>query len=304
MNVSLLQKINILSRNIFKKKIKISSEIVGSRIKPYRFKVTARHISNYAASIFDENSIYYDTDQEITAHPLFPVRISWQIIERLNQLLEIDFPLNLLNHIIQQSEYLIINKLPHADDALIIHGELAAILPHKLGTKVVLKFDYYDQKEQLRLTEFVGGILFGIKCADKGKTSIELPVTERIEPDSHLWQEHISISRLTPYIYDGCNDIVYPVHTDREYARSKGLPDIILQGTATLAMSISTIIRKELNNDPGKVQAISGKFTDIVVPPNRLCVRLLKKSEQEMYFDVTDQDHKFVLKGGHLKYGS
>jgi hypothetical protein len=81
-----------------------------------------------------------------------------------------------------------------------------------------------------------------------------------------------------------------------------GLPDIILQGTATLAMSVSTVIRKELNKNPQRIKMVSGKFTDIVVPPNQLSVRLLKKNEQEIYFDVSDQNDKFVLKGGYIKF--
>ena len=91
-----------------KKRAPINSQIVGTQTKPYHYKATYRDISNYSASIFDENSAYYHEGKgnEIIAHPLFPVRISWQIVERLHTLWDVTFPVNLLDHLIHQSEYI------------------------------------------------------------------------------------------------------------------------------------------------------------------------------------------------------
>ena len=284
--------------------MKISSQIVGTKSKPYQIQVTDRQISNYAASIFDENDIYYKKKQgkEMVAHPLFPVRISWKIIENINQQWGTELPGNILDNLVHQSEYLEIHRLLKPGDKLSITGEIIALLPHKQGSKITIKFDYYDQNNQKVLSEFLGAIMFGCKCSDPGKTTQALPVTAIIEQDTPLWEEKIAVSRVAPFLYDGCNEIVYPIHTDQGYAKSVGLPDIILQGTATLAMSVSTLIRKELNNNPQRVKVVSGKFTGIVVPPNRLSVRLLKKSEQKFYFDVSDQDDNFVLRGGYINF--
>ena len=75
-----MSKLNAQIKSIFAKKIHLSSDIVGAKLKPFQFEVTFRQTSNYAASIFDDNNIYYDTNKshKIVAHPLFPVRISWQ----------------------------------------------------------------------------------------------------------------------------------------------------------------------------------------------------------------------------------
>ena len=302
--VSILNKLNTQIKSVLKKKIQVSSEMVGAKIKPFKYKVLFRQTSNYAASIFDENSIYYDTNrkQKIVAHPLFPVRISWKIAENINEHWEIDFPEKALENFVHHSEYLAIHRLLEPGDELFIHGELAALFPHKLGVRIVLKFDYYDQAKELVQTELIGAILFGVKCTDKGKTSIELPSTERIKQSSPIWEEQVTVPRFAPFIYDGCNDIVYPIHTDKKFAQEMGLPDIILQGTATLAKSVSILIRKEIGNNPNHVKVISGKFTNIVVPPNQLSISLLKRNETELYFHVKDKNGKIVIKGGYLKF--
>jgi hydroxyacyl-ACP dehydratase HTD2-like protein with hotdog domain len=304
MTASLLNKLKFYYKSLTKPKMKISTQIVGTKSKAYQFQVTDRQISNYAASIFDENQIYYKTAQgkDMVAHPLFPVRISWKIIENINQQWETDLPGNILDNLVHQSEYLEIHRLLKPGDKLRIVGEIIALLPHKRGTRITIKFDYYDQNNQKVLSEFLGAIIFGSKCSDSGKTTQTLPVTTKIERDTPLWEEKIAVSRVAPFLYDGCNEIVYPIHTDQGYARSVGLPDIILQGTATLAMSVSALIRKELKNNPRRINVVSGKFTGIVVPPNQLSVWLLKKSEQKIYFDVSDQDDNFVLRGGYINF--
>jgi hypothetical protein len=300
---SLINKLTTYSKFISSNKIKIDSKIIGTKIKPYTYHVDYRQISNYSASILDENEVYFNTEKndEIIAHPLFAVRISWQIIEKLNQLCEVELSDNLLKNLVHQSEYLEIHRSLRPNDELVIHGEFVSLLPHKLGVKIIIKFEYFDKQERLLITEYIGALIYGAKCSDKGKTSPGVPATRRIEQNSPLWEEKIPVTGLAPYIYDGCNDIVYPIHTDRKYARSIGLPDIILQGTATLAISTSLLIRKEMNNNPNKISIVSGKFTDIVVPPNQLFVRLLEKNQQDLYFDVKEQSGKYVIKSGYIK---
>lgn len=287
---------------MMKKRVKLSSQIVGAHMKPYHYRVNFRQISNYAASIFDENDRYFNTqkESEIIAHPLFAVRISWEIVTKFFKLWQVKLPADIFDHLLHHSEYLIVHRPLKPGDELTIRGEISGLIPHKLGAKIVLKFDYFDSSDQHVLTEYVTAILFGVKCLDDGKITHDLPEIGRIQSTVPLWQEPLSVSRSAPYVYDGCNNIVYPIHTDIHYARSVGLPDIVLQGTATLAMGVSAIIRKELGNDPGRVKVVAGKFTGIVVPPNQLNVRLLKKGATDFSFDILDQNDKFVLRGGYV----
>jgi len=303
MIIPTLNKFKRYFRSLSQQKILIDSSLVGSRIKPFQFLVDARQISNYAAAISDLNEVYYlSTKQKILqSHPLFPVRISWGIIKNLSDYLDIKMPFNLQSQLVHQSEYLQFERLPNPGDTLQLGGEIAALIPHRRGVKIFLKFEYYDQNEQLVLTEYIGSILFGVKCTDSGKGITTIPSVQKIDKPIPIWNENISIPRSAPFIYDGCTDIVYPIHTDQTFARSMGLPDIILQGTATLAMSISVLLKRELGNDPRMVEVVAGKFTNVVVPPNNLTVQLLKKTSKELFFDVKDQNNQFVIRGGYIR---
>lgn len=284
--------------------MKLSSKMVGTRIRPFHYSVSFRDVSNFAASIGDDNDGYFDTEKTPAAHPLFPVRISWQIIQNLVQLWDADIHEDLLAGMVHHSEHIQIHRDFHPGDDLTVKGECVALVPHHLGAKIVLRFDYTDVEYRLVVTEYTGAIVFGVNCSDEGKILPGIPEIQRVGECAPIWKEEIEISRLAPYIYDGCNDIVYPIHTDRRFARSIGLPDIVLQGTATLAMGVSALVRKEGCNLPKNVKMVAARFTDIVVPPNKLVVRLLKKRGADFYFDVMEQSGKTVIKGGYMNIGS
>jgi hypothetical protein len=286
-----------------KKKIHIDSDIVGTGFQSINYTVNARHLSNYAAAISDLNDTYYSTDNKevLCSHPLFPVRISWEIIKNFSEHLDKETPFTLDSQLVHQSEYIKYTRLPKPGDVLTLRGEIAALTPHPKGVKLFLKFDYYDQMEGLIFTEYIGSVLFGYTCTDSGRGIENIPQVQRIENSDPIWTESFSIRREAPYIYDGCTDIIYPVHTDKRFAQSMGLPDIILQGTASLGMTVSRLIKNELNNTPRDIQIVAGKFTNIVVPPNKLTVQLLKQSPEELFFDVKEQSGQVVIRGGYIK---
>ena len=124
-------------------------------------------------------------------------------------------------------------------DRLTVKGQVAAILPHRAGTRVVIRFAALDEAHEPVFTEHIGALMRGVKCSDDGLCLNRLPegplAEEGVEP---LWESRIPIDPLRPHIYDGCTGIVFPIHTSRAFARQVGLPGNILQGTATLAFAV------------------------------------------------------------------
>ncbi|HDL18901.1 MAG TPA: hypothetical protein ENH29_07590, partial [Bacteroidetes bacterium] len=150
---SLSDRVKRYSRLPMKKKIQISSQIVGARMKQYHFKVTFRQISNFAASISDGNERYFNTQKAngIIAHPLFAVRISWGIVTKIFELWDMTLPAEIFSNLLHHSEYLIHHRPLKPGDELTIQGEISGLFPHKLGAEIVLKFDSFDQSGQLVL---------------------------------------------------------------------------------------------------------------------------------------------------------
>ena len=76
------------------------------------------------------------------------------------------------------------------------------------------------------------------------------------------------------HVYSECARIWNPIHTDLEVARRMGLPDIILHGSATLALAVSRVVGHAAGGDPRSVRRLGGMFRGMVLMPSEIRLRL------------------------------
>jgi acyl dehydratase len=295
--------------------MKIDDSFVGTRLKPLVRRIDWRETANYAASVNDENDFYFDDEQQANpiAHPMFCSAVTWPVVERIWEFIEADnFPLEILATQVHYSEHIQFFRLVTSGDHLYINGKIAAILPHRAGTRVVIRFDVTDDNNLPVFTEHIGSILRGVACEGPGKGERALPRIETIpmppsNPDktSHhdvIWASDVFIDRLRPYIYDGCSNIVFPIHTSKKFARQVGLPGIILQGTATLAFVVRELINHEAGGDPNRIHSLYARFSGMVLPGTGIKIVLLGKKRSpgfvHLFFCVRNAQGAVVIKDG------
>jgi len=288
--------------------MKISSGLVGAQIKPLKTVVEKRLSTNYAAAIGETNPLYFDdlNHDLLVAHPLFPVTLSWEINSNLDKYIDYPIEKELIQRLVHQTEYMEINRLLKVEEEIIIKGEIVAVLPHNSGTRIVVRFDYLDEGEELVLREYTGGLIFGLTCADQGKGKDDIPVIAKIELEEGkepVWEKEISVDRNLTYIYDGCANISSPIHTSPKFANSLGLPGIILHGTATLAIAVKELT-VHYNLDPQQIKAVAAKFTGMVIPGNSITLWVLKMEEADgmkrIDFEVLNDKGEAVIMGGSI----
>ena len=69
-----------------------------------------------------------------------------------------------------------------------------------------------------------------------------------------------ALDRMFPHIYTECASIWNPIHTERRIALARGLPDIIVHGTALWALAW-----RHLDEDLGTVEKLEGRFSAMVI---------------------------------------
>ncbi len=288
--------------------MKLTSDFAGTRLRDHTCRVSARWTMNCAASIDDPNPLYFDDERSggIIAPPLFPVAITWPIIERIGDYIEAEtFPKEVIFTQVHYTEHLSIHRPVRPGDSLVIKGEIAAILPHRAGTHVVLQFNAFDSESKPVFTEHIGAMMRGVQCSDGGKGGDAVPALPgHRESDRSLWDSNIFIHPLSPYIYDGCTNIHFPIHTSVQFARQVGLPAIIHQGTRTLALAVREIINRETSGDPLPVKVISCRFTGMVLPGSGITVRLASKNRTpegtRLFFSVINAEGRKAISDGHI----
>jgi hypothetical protein len=285
----------------------LNSELTGTSLLDYETSVNWRDIMNYSAAIGDANPRYFDDESPdgIIAHPVYPVALTWNIIGRIQEFIVSEkFPTELLLSQVHYTEHLAIHRPLSPGLQLIIKGQIVAILPHRAGTHVVIRLVAREKEGTPVFTEHIGAMLRGVECiGGEGQESLPIVqnVSDAVEP---CWTSTLSIDKLMPFIYDGCTDIVFPIHTSIKFARMVGLPGIILQGTATLALAVTELVNRELKCEPARVKSVSCRFTGMVLPGSNISIRMIEKRKNntatDLLFDVCNINGGKIISSGCL----
>ena len=288
--------------------MKLNTDLVGTPLNPYQTEINWRETTNYAAAIQDNNPRYFNDleEQGIVSHPMFPVAVTWPILSQLGEYIESeDFPKEVLMTQVHYTEHLVLHRLIRPGDRLSITGSLKAFLPHRSGTHAIICLEAEDEKGEPVFTEYIGAMLRGVDCGKGGKADQIPSVPENNTREETLWTSDIYIDPERSYIYDGCSNIEFPIHTSPNFAKMVGLPGIILQGTATLAYAVRELVNIEADKDPAKVSEIACRFTGMVQPGTDIKVCCTgKKSYKDftnVFFEVQNSDQKKAVRNGYLK---
>jgi acyl dehydratase len=289
--------------------MELTSDYAGTPLKAYTCRISARQTMNYAAAVGDANPMYFDDERQgsIIAPPLFPVAMTWPILENIADHIEAaGFPVEFLLTQVHYSEHLCIHRPVTPGGSAIIRGMIAAILPHRAGTHVVLRFDAADESGQALFTEHIGAILRGVRCVDGGRGGDALPRVPHSEQEAAvLWDDAIAIDALAPFIYDAGTNIHFPIHTSVAFAHQVGLPGIIHQGTATLARAVHAILDREAGGDSRRLLSAGCRFTGMVFPGTTITVRLtgrkLTAAGTDLFFCVLVDAQTTAIRDGHIR---
>lgn len=286
--------------------MEISSKFVGMSLKTLASTITWRQTMNYAAATGDNQPLYFDDERPegIIAPPMFAVCVTWPISERILDFIEAaDFPQEIILTQVHYTEDLSFYRPIRPGDHLLIRGKVSAILPHRSGTVVVLRFDGLDSENKLVFTEHIGSLMRGVKCADGGGGKDDLPlIPEQPKISETIWEVNVPVHALAPFIYDGCTNICFPIHTSVRFAHDVGLPGIILQGTATLAYAVRELTNQEAGGRAECLKSLHCRFAGMVRPGSDIKVRLhgrkSNNARTQLFFTVLNAKGQKAISDG------
>jgi acyl dehydratase len=108
----------------------------------------------------------------------------------------------------------------------------------------------------------------------------------------------IAVPATAAHVYTECARIWNPIHTDVAYARAAGLPDIILHGTATLAYTISRLVKTFKVPEPA-VRRVACRFAGMVLMPSTLAVHAARDGGS-IQFETRNDRAEVVISRGRL----
>jgi len=280
-------------------RLALSRDIVGVTVGPIAHDIDARWLMAYAAGLGETGPRYYDTlaSGGPAAHPLFPVCYEWPVMVALR---ERTTPEAIALRSVHATHDLTLHRPPRAGDTLSTTARVTGLAHRRAGTLMTVRQETVDADGLPVSTTDYGSVYrdVGFEGEDCG---FRPEARGELEIPAGAVELSVSVPAGLAHVYTECARIWNPIHTDVAVARGAGLPDIILHGTATLALAVSRVLG-HLAADPRAVRRVSARFTGMVPLPSHLTVRVSATAEDKAFaFDARGQDGAFVLSGGALR---
>jgi acyl dehydratase len=281
----------------------LNSSVVGASTREFTHSVDARWLVAYAAGIGDNNPRYRETTQgAILAHPLFPVCLEWPVILNSRQLPGYDtLSPQESARIVHAAHDLHVYRPIVADESYTTQAQVISLSAIRPGAAVVTRLDTHNSRDELVCQTWHLGISRGV--AIEGEPgAIETPPAPPdlacATPQERAFQ--ITVVEGLSNTYTETSRISSPIHTDPEYAKAAGLPDVILHGTATLALGVTALVNAYADGDPARVERIGGRFSGIVLMPNDLTLEVTSRADSTYGFRMSERGGAEVFSAGYI----
>jgi acyl dehydratase len=276
----------------------LSRDIVGVSVGPIAHEIDARWLMAYAAGLGETDGRYYDTIAAagLAAHPLFPVCYEWPAMVALRDRIAQE---ELSIRSVHATHDLTLHRPPRAGDRLSTTARVTGLAHRRAGTLMIVRQETVDADGRPVSTTDYGSVYrdVGFEGEDAG-AGPDAPARS-VMPAGSVALPVVAPAGLA-HVYTECARIWNPIHTDVSVARAAGLPDIILHGTATLALAVSLVLA-HLAADPREVTRVRARFTGMVPLPSRLTVRVsVSAGGKAVAFDAASHDGALVLSAGTL----
>ncbi len=292
--------------------MRIPISVVGITVGPREQEIDPRWLMAYAAGLGESAPEYFDTTRSggILAHPLFPVCYEWPLALEIRAKV---LPDDIAVRSVHATHHLTVHRSPRAGDRLSTTARVVALERRPPGAYMVLRMETVDGAGRRVTTTEYGSLYLGVDCEGNPHPD-PLPPRER-EPETlspqgrgqgegWSWSIDVPISPTFAHVYTECARIWNPIHTDRAVALGAGLPDIILHGTATLALAISQALGHDARGPAAPVCSLDCRFGAMVRLPSRIVVRGRRPEASAdgavIRFEALAQDGRPAVRDGRL----
>jgi acyl dehydratase len=261
------------------------------------FKVEADRTKAYAAATNDPIAAHRNGD---TAPPVFAVVPIWDTMAGAMAGI---VPAEALPFVVHGEQDMFFRK-PIVPGAL-LRSKAAPIGVHVKpnGTSVVVKVETRDESGDLVVEQYMTSFFRGVsdgEGAGAEAPSHKLSGTAKSAPAAATVAQRLDDDQT--FRYAEASGDTMPMHLDAEFAKSVGLPGIIIHGLCTMAFTSWAAIESLAGGDPARLKRLAVRFSRPVLPGQEITSTFWKVGEADGVtaygFETRNDAGEVVIKDG------
>jgi acyl dehydratase len=244
-------------------------EAIGEWGEPVEFAVERDRIAAYAAATNDSIAAHAAGD---LAPPVFAIVPAFQSlgIASLGVI-----PAELLGAILHGEQDFHFHRPIEPEMTLSTRSQAIGMRQRSSGVTVVIRGETTDQTGELiveqYMTTFVRGATGAVDVGDEAPPHRFDEALRDREPDAEVSQTYDSDQT---YRYSEASGDPMQIHLDDEFAKSVGLPGIIIHGLCTMAFTSVALIEHACADDPTRLKRLAVRFASIALPEQTISTRI------------------------------
>lgn len=237
----------------------LNTGLVGKTYPEERFEIEDEAVRRYTLAINEDNPVFLDTDAAgaIVAPSLFGVVYSAFALAKV--MFDPELGLN-MPMVVHGEQFMRFKRLVRPGDVVVSHPSVKAIDECSAGQRLTVGVECELASGEPVLSE---DVLFVVR--DPARKRSATAKVEPEEPDQAAFEQTMAVAQDQSLRYAEASFDRNPIHTDDAFARSVGLPGVILQGLCTMAFASKAIIDGVLDRDPSRLTAMKVRFVKPVL---------------------------------------
>ncbi|MCK6518357.1 MaoC family dehydratase N-terminal domain-containing protein [Myxococcota bacterium] len=271
--------------------------LIGRRWDGGEHLVTAADIAAFAQATEDTNPRY--AGEAPVAPPMFHVRLMRDLLFLIIEDPALDLDVLRLVHGEHDARF---TRLLRAGERLRVVGELLGAVEKRSGLVITARLTG-DVGEE-RVVDCV--TVFFIRAKPTGERPAERaakPAETPAPPPPPDWSASVNVAPDASYRYAQASGDVNPIHIHPETARAAGLPDVILHGLCTMALTARALTDGLAAGDPSRLRRLSVRWARPVFNGQTLTVTARRAGEGVWAVETLGPDGKPVITAAVAEQG-
>ncbi len=275
-------------------------DAIGKPGKPVTFAVESERIAAYAAATNDDIAQHASGD---LAPPVFSIVPAFQAMGMAALSV---IPAELLGAILHGEQDFHFHRPIEPGMELETTSTPIGMRQRSSGVTVVVRSDTRDAGGELVTQGYSTTFVRGAQGAeDVGEDApvhgFDEALRER-DPDAQVEQ---AFDADQTFRYAEASGDPMQIHLDDEFAKSVGLPGIIIHGLCTMAFTSVAAIRSFAPDDPTRLRRLAVRFASIALPEQRITTRLWSAGERDSRaayaYETSNDPGAVVIKDGWVE---